>query len=63
MRFRTRSFAVSTPGNYKLPKGLTFDYDDGTRKKTEDMQGNQKAQVEILYTSYQINKPVPDNLF
>jgi outer membrane lipoprotein-sorting protein len=40
---------------YKLPKGVTLDYDNGTRKKEESLK-NKKGTVEIRYTSYVINK-------
>jgi len=29
--------------DYKLPKGITFDYDDGSKKKTENNINNNKA--------------------
>jgi outer membrane lipoprotein-sorting protein len=48
--------------DYKLPKGLTFDYDDGAAKKKE-APANAKGRVEINYDSYVINKGVPDALF
>ncbi len=41
---------------YKLPKGVTLDYDNGTKKKTEEKLKNKKGTVEINYTSYIINK-------
>lgn len=49
---------------YKLPKGITFDYDDGTR--TNEAPGRlkeKKGKVEIVYSSYVINKGVPDSVF
>jgi len=50
--------------DYKLPKGITFDYDDGTRRQeTPDKLKNKKGKVEILYSSYTINKGVPDSVF
>jgi outer membrane lipoprotein-sorting protein len=48
---------------YKLPKGVTFDYDDGTKKDNEDKLKNKKGKVEIDYKSYTINKGVPDSVF
>ena len=50
--------------DYKLPKGVTFDYDDGTKKK-EDKEKikNRKGKVEISYSGYTINKGVPDSVF
>lgn len=50
--------------DYKLPKGITFDYDDGTRRQeTPDKLKNKKGKVEISYSSYTINKGVPDTVF
>ena len=50
--------------DYKLPKGITFDYDDGTRKQENpDKLKNKKGKVEIVYTNYSINKGVPDTVF
>lgn len=49
---------------YKLPKGVTFDYDDGSKKKeTPDKLKNRKGKVEIIYSGYTINKGVPDSVF
>ena len=48
--------------DYKLPKGVTFDYDDGEQKETDKLKGK-KGRVEIVYTSYTINKGVPDEVF
>lgn len=50
--------------DYKLPKGITFDYDDGTRRQeSPDKLKNKKGKVEIYYTGYTINKGVPDTVF
>ena len=48
--------------NYKLPKGLTFDYDDGTQKQST-AAGDGKGKVELIYQFYNINKGVSDNVF
>ena len=49
---------------YKLPKGVTFDYDDGTdKKKVNSEVKNNKGRVEITYKSYIINKGVQDAVF
>ena len=48
--------------NYKLPKGITFDYDDGS-KKQEAPAGGAKGKVELSYSSYIINKGVEDAVF
>ena len=49
--------------DYKLPKGVTFDYDDGTGKKQEDNLTNKRGKVEITYSEYLINKGVDDAIF
>jgi len=50
--------------DYKLPKGVTFDYDDGSKKEeTPDLLKNKKGKVEISYASYIINKGVSDSVF
>ena len=48
---------------YKLPKGVTFDYDAGSEKNTADPMKNKKGKVEITYSSYTINKGIDDKLF
>ena len=49
---------------YKLPKGVTFDYDDGSKKKEEaNKLKNRKGRVEISYSGYTINKGIPDSVF
>jgi outer membrane lipoprotein-sorting protein len=47
--------------NYKLPKGITFDYDDGSKKKQP--AGDGRGRVELIYRSYIINQGVPDSVF
>jgi hypothetical protein len=50
--------------DYKLPKGVTFDYDDGNKKNEPANQlKNKKGKVEITYSEYTINKGVPDSVF
>jgi outer membrane lipoprotein-sorting protein len=46
--------------DYKLPKGVTLEYDDGSKKK--ELPKNKKGKVEISYSSYVINKGVSDDL-
>ena len=49
---------------YKLPKGVTFDYDDGsTKKKANAEVKSNKGRLEITYTSYIVNKGVSDTVF
>ena len=49
--------------DFKLPKGVTLDYDDGTKKKNGDSLKNKKGKVEINYSNYIINKGISDNIF
>ncbi|MBI5370573.1 MAG: hypothetical protein HZA79_00965 [Sphingobacteriales bacterium] len=49
--------------DYKLPKGVTIDYDNGTGKEKAGETKSKKGKVEISYTSYIINKGVPDSIF
>ncbi len=51
--------------DYKLPKGVTFDYDDGTVKKeqTTGTGKEEKGIVEFTYSYYKINKGLPDTVF
>lgn len=48
--------------DYKLPKGLAFDYDTG-EKPVPASDKNQKGRVEISYSSYTINKGISDSIF
>jgi outer membrane lipoprotein-sorting protein len=50
--------------DYKMPKGVTFDFEDGTKKKTpEEKLKNQKGKMEISINSYSINKGIADSVF
>ena len=49
--------------DYKMPKGVTFDFDDGENQKSADKMKNRKGKVEIDYKSYIINKGVNDEAF
>jgi hypothetical protein len=50
--------------DFKLPKGVTFDYDDGTAKKKETAtKSSQRGRIEITYLKYVVNKGLPDSLF
>ena len=49
--------------DYKLPKGVTIDYDNGAGRNKPAADKNQKGKVEITYSSYIINKGVPDSVF
>ncbi|MFT3683000.1 MAG: hypothetical protein QM791_22260 [Ferruginibacter sp.] len=50
--------------DYKLPKGVTFDFDDGeAAKKATDKTKNNTGRAEITYNSYTINKGIPESVF
>lgn len=50
--------------NYKMPRGVTFDFEDGSdKKKTGDIPKNKKGRVEISINTYIINKGVADIVF
>lgn len=45
--------------DYKLPKGVTFDYDAGTENESvPDKIKDKKGKLEIHYSAYVINKEV-----
>jgi outer membrane lipoprotein-sorting protein len=48
--------------DYKLPKGITFEYDKGG-SKAEDKNKSKKGTVTITYTGYTINKGVSEKVF
>jgi outer membrane lipoprotein-sorting protein len=49
--------------DYKLPKGISIDYDNGAGKEQKERTGPKKGKVEISYSVYRINKGVPDSAF
>jgi outer membrane lipoprotein-sorting protein len=49
--------------DYKLPKGITFEYEKGGERKVEDKTKNKKGTVTIIYSAYRINKGVDDKIF
>jgi outer membrane lipoprotein-sorting protein len=50
--------------DYRLPKGVTFDYDDGTKSDRDaDKTKDKKGIIEITYSEYVLNKGVPDSIF
>ncbi len=48
--------------DYKMPKGVTFDYDNASGKNDGEKKDRQ-GKIEIFYSSYKINKGVPDEVF
>lgn len=53
-------FSFSTK-DYKLPKGITFEYEKGGKK--QPIPKDAKGSVTILYQSYVVNKGVKDEMF
>ena len=49
--------------DYKLPKGVTFDFDNDPEKKVDDKTKKQKGKAEIIFLSYTINKGINDSIF
>ncbi|MBL0145754.1 MAG: hypothetical protein IPP48_08310 [Chitinophagaceae bacterium] len=50
--------------DYKMPKGVTFDFEDGTSKaKPADKSKPQKGTVQLDFKSYTINKGIADTVF
>lgn len=48
--------------DYKLPKGVTFEYEKGGETKTKNVKKD-RGRIEITYAQYTINKGVPDAVF
>src|SRR3954463_1689875 len=49
--------------DYKLPKGVTLEFDGDEKSSDFDKLKNRKGKVEIKYTSYIVNMGVNDNIF
>jgi len=49
--------------DYKLPKGMTFDFDDGTAPSSKTRAQPKQGKAEIFFSSYIINKGIPDSKF
>jgi outer membrane lipoprotein-sorting protein len=49
--------------DYKLPKGITFDFDDGTTPTPADAMKGKKGKAELVFKNYIINKGVSDVVF
>lgn len=49
--------------DYKLPKGITFEYETGEIAKAAEKAKDKKGKVEIIYDQYIINKGFSDQVF
>lgn len=58
----TRTLFTFNTKDYKLPKGVTMEFDDGERPNANRLN-DKKGYVEITYADYTINKGVPDSYF
>jgi len=48
--------------DYKLPKGMTFDYEEQVKRDTTQLK-NARGEVRISFSTYVINKGVNDDVF
>ncbi len=55
-------FAFNTK-DYKMPKGITLEFDDDMSKDVKEKMKGKKGKVEITYTSYIINKGIDNSIF
>lgn len=49
--------------DYKLPKGITFDFDEGSSAPKAPRPQPKKGKAEISFSSYQINQGIPSGIF
>lgn len=49
--------------DYKLPKGVTFEYETEQKSQITSKPKSSKGTVEITYQNYSINKGIQDNIF
>ena len=49
--------------DYKLPKGITFDFDDGAAPTPTDKLKGKKGRAEITFSNYIVNKGVDEAVF
>jgi outer membrane lipoprotein-sorting protein len=56
------TFSFNTK-DYKLPKGVTLEFEEDEKPSDLDRLKNRKGKVEIKYSSYVINEGVDDDVF
>lgn len=49
--------------NYKMPKGVTLDFDDELKPEEKEKLKKKKGKVEFVYTKYTINKGIDESIF
>jgi hypothetical protein len=59
-----KSVMIFNTKDYKLPKGITFEYDAGiaSKPKAPKPLGN-KGRIEIIYNLYEVNKGLKPEVF
>ena len=55
-------FAFNTK-DYKMPKGITLEFEDNEKPTEADRLKGRKGKVEITYTSYMINNGLDNSIF
>lgn len=59
-----KAVMVFNTKDYALPKGITFEYEAGMNSKPKDKKPmGKQGRVEILYSSYTINKGISKDIF
>lgn len=49
--------------DYKLPKGMTLEYEGGNKPAPASTNKEQKGRIEVRYANYIINKGIPNSVF
>jgi outer membrane lipoprotein-sorting protein len=49
--------------DYKMPKGITLDFDDDLKPEEKEKLKKKKGKVEFTYEKYTINKGIDDTIF
>jgi len=59
-----KAIMIFNTKDYKLPKGITFEYDASISQKTKEKKPlSKQGRIEISYASYEINKGLAADIF
>jgi outer membrane lipoprotein-sorting protein len=59
-----KAIMIFNTKDYKLPKGITFEYDAGVGNKQKSPKPlSNKGRIEIIYQSYEVNKGLKPEVF
>jgi len=59
-----KAIMIFNTKDYKLPKGVTFEYDAGVANKPKSpKQLSNKGRIEIIYQTYEVNKGLKPEVF